>query len=144
MSRAEDCIFCDIIAADAEASFVYEDELVVSFLTIGPVTAGHLMVVPRAHMPQLADISEEVGGRMFTVALQLAQALRDSGLPCEGVNLFHADGAAAFQEVFHSHLHVFPRYEGDGFRLAADWRGTPSRDELDTNASLIRAALDGG
>jgi histidine triad (HIT) family protein len=141
MSRAEDCIFCDIISGDAEASFVYQDDLVVAFLTIGPVTAGHLMVVPIDHMPQLADLTDEVGARMFNVAVKLAQALRDSGLRCEGINLFHADGAVAFQEVFHSHLHVIPRYAGDSFGITADWQRSPSRAELDTHASLISRAV---
>jgi histidine triad (HIT) family protein len=141
MSRAEDCIFCDIIAGEAEASFAYQDDLVVAFLTIAPVTTGHLMVVPRDHMPQLVDLTDEVGARMFNVAVKLAQALRDSGLRCEGVNLFHADGAVAFQEVFHSHLHVIPRYEGDSFGITADWQRSPSRSELDTHASLISRAV---
>lgn len=138
----EPCIFCDIIAGRAEASFVYEDDLVVSFLTIGPVTDGHLMVVPRAHMPMLADITDNVAARMYTVALRLAQALRDSDLRCEGVNMFHADGEAAFQEVFHTHLHVFPRYRGDGFGLTADWNRSAERGALDAHAASIRDALD--
>jgi len=141
MSRAAGCIFCDIIAGEAVASFVYQDDLVVSFLTIGPVTAGHLMVVPRDHMPQLADITDEVGGRMFNVALRMAAALRESGLRCEGINLFHADGAVAFQEVFHSHLHVIPRYEGDSFRISAKRQRPPSRAELDAHATLISRTL---
>ncbi len=140
---SDNCIFCSIIAGDAEASFVYEDDLVVSFLTIGPVTDGHLMVVPRAHMPFLADLNDEVAGRMYVVARRLAQALRDSGLPCEGVNLFQADGSAAFQEVFHSHLHVFARYRGDGFRLSANWDHEPTRSDLDNHAAAIREVLAG-
>lgn len=137
----EDCIFCAIVSGDAEASFVYQDDLVVSFLDTRPVTAGHLLVVPRDHMPQLADITEDVGARMFSVALRLAQALRDSGLPCEGINLFHADGEVAFQEVFHSHLHVIPRHSGDSFKISADWRDSPERAELETQATLICRAL---
>ncbi len=137
----ERCIFCDIIAGNAEASFVYEDELVVSFLDISPVTAGHLLVVPREHMPHLADITEDVGARMFSVALRLAAALRESGLPCEGINLFHADGEVAFQEVFHSHLHVIPRYTGDSFKVSVHRQSSPARDELETHATLISRAI---
>lgn len=70
-----------------------------------------------------------------------AGALRRSGLRCEGVNLFLADGEAAFQEVPHAHLHVFPRFEGDGFRLAGRWGSNPPRAELDANAAAIAAAL---
>jgi len=79
-----------------------------------------------------------VGGHMFGVAQQMAAALRRSGLPCQGVNLFLADGEAAFQEVFHVHLHVLPRNRGDGFRIHAKWRN-PSRAELDSVAEKVRA-----
>jgi len=136
-----DCVFCRIVDGEAEATFVYDDDDVVVFLTTGPVTPGHLMVVPRAHLPYLADIDTRLGGHMFNVAKQMAQALRASTLRCEAVNLFYADGEAAFQEIFHSHLHVFPRYQGDGFRLDADWDNVPSRDELDQVGEQVRAAL---
>jgi histidine triad (HIT) family protein len=78
---------------------------------------------------------------MFVTAMRLANALRASGLPCEGINLFLADGEAAFQEVFHVHLHVFPRYAGDTFRIDADWSTRPSRAELDAVAAQIRSAF---
>lgn len=77
---------------------------------------------------------------MFRVAHRLARALRRSGLPCEGVNVFLADGEAASQEVFHTHLHVFARYSGDSFRVSADWR-VRDRDELDRAASQVRTGL---
>lgn len=135
------CIFCAIVAGVAEASFVYKDDLVVSFLDTRPMAAGHLLVVPREHMPQLADLTEVVAARMFNVARRLAQALRESSLPCEGVNLFQADGEVAFQDVFHSHLHVIPRHSGDSFRVSADWQNSPERVELETQATLICRAL---
>ena len=78
---------------------------------------------------------------MFAVAHRLARALRNSAVPCEGVNFFLADGVAAGQEVFHVHLHVIPRTPGDGFRLKARPR-TPGRGELDSTAEHIRAAQD--
>ena len=73
----------------------------------------------------------------------MAAALRRSGVPCQGVNLFLADGEAAFQEVFHVHLHVLPRNPGDGFRIHAKWR-TPSRAELDSVATRVRTASAAG
>ena len=136
-----DCVFCRIVDGTAEATFVYDDDDVVVFLTTGPVTSGHLMVVPRVHLPYLADIDGRLGGHMFNVAQRMAQALRASSLQCEVVNLFYADGEAAFQEIFHSHLHVFPRYKGDSFRLDADWDNVPSRAELDRVGEQVRAAL---
>ena len=131
------CVFCDIVAGREPASVVYSDETVLALLDIRPLTAGHLLVIPRAHAPYLADLDPAVGGHMFSVAQQMAAALRRSGLPCQGVNLFLADGEAAFQEVFHVHLHVIPRNPGDGFRIHAKWR-TPSRAELDAVAERVR------
>ena len=137
-----ECIFCKIVADEAPATFLYEDDTVVVILDINPVTPGHLMVVPRAHLPALGDIDPKTGGHLFKVAQRMAAALRESGLRCDGVNLFYADGEAAYQEVFHAHLHVFPRYDGDGFRLIADWETQPSRSELEAVGEQIRNALE--
>src|SRR5918999_6279286 len=134
-----DCIFCAIVAGSAPASIVYDDADLLAFLTIGPVTPGHLLIIPKRHAPFLADLDEAAGARMFTVAMRLAGALRASGLRCEGVNLFLADGEAAGQEVFHAHLHVFPRFAGDGFRLEDESVVAP-RAELDATAARLRTA----
>jgi histidine triad (HIT) family protein len=101
------------------------------------------MVIPVAHLASLADVPEDLGAHLFIVAARLAAALRRSGLPCDGINLFLADGEAAFQEVFHAHLHVIARNPGDGFTIdATAWsRPTPARAELDANAGAIRAAI---
>ncbi len=132
-----DCLFCAIVAGRLPSSQVYSDDDVVAFLDIRPLTTGHLLVVPRVHAASLAELPEPVGARMFTVAQRLAAALRASDLPCEGVNLFLADGAVAGQEVFHVHLHVLPRNTGDGFAISAV-RQQPDRDDLDATAALIR------
>jgi diadenosine tetraphosphate (Ap4A) HIT family hydrolase len=137
-----DCEFCDIIAGHGPASVVHSDERVLVLLDIRPLNTGHLLVIPRAHASYLADLDPAVGGHMFAVAQRMAAALRRSGVPCEGVNLFLADGEAAFQEVFHVHLHVIPRTVGDGFRIKARWR-RPSRAELDATAERVRAGAAG-
>ncbi len=142
MPTADDCVFCGIFRREVPGSWVYEDERVAVILTIGPVTPGHAMVLPKAHVPLLADLSEEDGRHLFTVAQRTAEAIRRSGIPCEGINLFLADGEAAFQEIPHLHLHVFPRFAGDPFKLVADWDVSPARAELDENAARIRAAYD--
>jgi diadenosine tetraphosphate (Ap4A) HIT family hydrolase len=134
------CVFCDIIAGRQPASMVHSDETVIAFLDLRPLNTGHLLVIPRAHAACLADLDPALGGLMFAVAQRMAAALRGSGLPCEGVNLFLADGEAAFQEVFHVHLHVIPRTPGDGFRIKAKWR-RPSRTELDSVAEQVRGGL---
>lgn len=134
------CIFCAIVQGQAEASIVYEDDVVVAFMVLQPVTPGHLLVVPKAHAVGLDDLEESLGTQVWAVAHRLARALRRSSLRCEGVNLFLADGEAAFQEVFHVHLHVFPRFAGDSFRIDAIWRAR-ERDELDESAAVVRAGL---
>jgi histidine triad (HIT) family protein len=136
----ENCIFCKIVAGEAPVSAVYEDARVLGLMTIGPVTPGHAMVIPKEHVPYMSDLDPELGAHLFRVTQRVAEAIRESGLRCEGINLFLADGEAAFQDVFHLHLHVFPRYEGDPFKLVADWDVHPPREELDQNASLIRDA----
>src|SRR6476469_7523758 len=129
-----DCIFCKIISGALSASVVYRDELVLAFMDTNPVTSGHVLIVPFTHAPYLPDMPEETGAQMFRVAMRLQDAIRRSGLRCEGINLFLADGEAAFQEIFHVHLHVFPRYKDDNFRIDADWSTHPSRAELDAVA----------
>jgi len=134
------CVFCEIVAGRAESSLVYEDEHVIAFMDIRPLTPGHLLVVPRSHADYLEDLDEDLGARLFLAGHRLARALRRSGLPCDGVNLFLADGEAAFQEVFHVHLHVLPRTPGDGFRIKAAWR-RPGREELDLAAAKVRKGI---
>jgi histidine triad (HIT) family protein len=122
---------------------VYRDERVTAFLDHHPVTAGHLLIVPNAHLPSLAELPEAVGAHLFVVGKRLATALYSSSLPCEGINLFLADGAAAFQEVLHAHLHVIPRTAGDGFTIdSSAWRQPrPAADVLDAHAQAIQTAL---
>jgi len=136
----EQCVFCEILAGRQPASFVYQDDEVAAFLDIRPLTQGHLLVIPRAHADRLETLDPAPGARAFTVAQELAVALRRSGF-CAGTNLFLADGVLAGQEVFHVHLHVVPRTQGDGFGLRARRpRRAPDRAELDATAQLIRQA----
>lgn len=138
-----DCIFCDITAGKAAASLIYQDDLCTAFLDIQPVNAGHLLVVPNDHASYLADLPEDTGAHLFRIAQRLAAALRESGLPCEGVNFFLADGEAAMQEVFHVHLHAFPRYPGDGFGLTfgPHYANKPDQQTLDQTAQQIKVML---
>lgn len=140
MSADPTCTFCRIIAGELPASTVAEDDAVIAFMDINPVTAGHLLVVPKEHHARIATIPGEIIARMMLVGRQLTAALRASPIRTEGVNLFLADGAAAGQEVMHTHLHVIPRWAGDGFRIGRVGRPAPSRDELDRLATTIRGA----
>jgi diadenosine tetraphosphate (Ap4A) HIT family hydrolase len=137
----DDCIFCEIVAGRAPASIVYEDEVALAFLDIQPVNPGHTLIIPKRHGTFLADLDEATGAHLFKIAMRIAAALRCSSIRCEGVNLFLADGEAAFQEVFHVHLHVFPRFAGDPFKIEADWSVRPARAELDALAATVRGSL---
>jgi histidine triad (HIT) family protein len=135
-----DCVFCRIVAGLADASVVHEDDRLLSFCDINPVNPGHLLIIPKVHRVGLDDLDEPDGSQMFVVAQRLAAAVRRSGLRCEAVNLFLADGSAAGQEVFHVHLHMFPRYRGDRFRLHSGQRPA-SRTDLEQVAARVRTVL---
>lgn len=138
-----DCVFCKILSGEFRSSMIYKDDLCAAFLDIQPVNPGHVLIVPIAHAPYVADVPDEVISRMFLVGKKISGAIRRSGLKCEGINFFLADGEAAMQEVFHSHLHVFPRFENDGFGLkhGPAYFEKPSREQLDAAAKKIRENL---
>ena len=141
---AGDCVFCAIIAGEAEVSMVLEDEKVAVWMDLNPVSRGHLLVVPRRHVAGLDDLDGRTGAHVWAVGREMARALRRSSLGCEGVNLVVCDGAAAFQTVFHFHLHVVPRHHGDG--LGAPFAVETvecERSLLDADARTIRAAIEG-
>jgi len=133
------CVFCDIVAGHEAASMLFDDERTITFLDHRPVTPGHMLVVPRRHAEFLADLDPEDGAQLFRVGMRGAAALRTSSLRCEGVNFHLADGEVAGQEVFHVHLHVLPRFTGDGFglRFPPDYR-IRERAELDEVAAAVR------
>lgn len=136
-----DCIFCDLVRGEAEISTIYEDDAVLGFMNIHPVNPGHALVIPKRRATYLADLDEETGRAMWTATQRAAAAVRASGLKCEGVNLFLADGEAAFQEVFHVHMHVIPRFKGDPFQIHIDRNPHPARSELNRVAAMIRRAF---
>jgi histidine triad (HIT) family protein len=139
------CVFCEIAQGRAPASIVYADDSVLAFMDIQPVNPGHLLVIPRSHARCLADLAGDTAVRLFQAGVRLADAVRRSGVRCEGVNLFLADGEAAGQEILHVHLHVVPRFRGDGFglRFGPGYGDRPERAALDAVAAGIRQALEG-
>jgi histidine triad (HIT) family protein len=138
-----DCVFCNIIKGSAPASITYSDEKVMAIMDIQPVNPGHVLIIPKIHVAQLSELSEETGVRMFKIAMRIAEALRQSGTKCEGINLFLADGEAAGQDIFHVHLHVIPRFRGDGFQIKVgpNYGSRPEREELDRIGEKIREAI---
>ena len=114
-----------------------------------PINPGHALIIPKEHQQFISDVSAERAARMFEVARKIDSAIRDSaaagGIKCDALNLMISDGPAASQEVFHSHLHVIPRYEGDGvkFRYPNKPKGILSGDILGVSADEIKAYLKG-
>jgi histidine triad (HIT) family protein len=137
---ADSCIFCAIVTRQAGASVVFEDEVVVAFMDLNPVTTGHILVVPRKHAVGLEDLDGATSAHVWSVGHNLARALRRSRLRCEGINVFLCDGEVAFQTVFHFHLHVIPRYSGDGWNIFPE---PTERDRklLDGDAEAIKDAI---
>jgi histidine triad (HIT) family protein len=133
-------IFADIIAGNAESSMVYQDDIAVAFMDIRPFTSGHVLVVPRQQARSLAELPPEIGAHLFVVGQKVAAALRASDPRCAGINFFLADGEVAGQEIFHVHLHVIPRTNGDGFGLRARPM-SPRRSELDAKATEISTEI---
>ena len=142
MTFDSQCIFCRIARGQSEAHVVFRDDRVTAFMDIHPVTRGHLLVVPNNHAAGLAQLDPEDGARMVTTAQDLAGALRRAPLGVEGINLHLADGAVAGQSVFHCHLHIIPRYHGDGFGFRRPLGvGRPEGDDLAAVADHLRAQV---
>lgn len=134
------CIFCDIVAGTAPAHRVYEDDTVLAFMDIRPMSPGHTLIVPKRHAAGLAELDPELGGQAFRVAQRVALGLRRSTLKVDGVNLVLADGRAAMQTVFHVHIHALPRRHGDKIRLAS--RALLRRaGDLEVTAQQVRDGL---
>lgn len=139
----QDCVFCSIVAGEMPASIVHRDDHTMAFLDIRPINEGHTLVIPLEHASRLADLPADTAGYMMGIAQTVAAGLYKSKLKPSGVNLVLADGASAGQEVFHAHLHVIPRYQGDGFgfRLPTDRSDHPNRQELDATAASLREQI---
>jgi histidine triad (HIT) family protein len=134
--RQPDCLFCGIIAREIPAQFVDEDERTVAFMDINPATPGHALVVPRRHAKDLLEVDADDLAATILGAQRLARRAVDR-LSAAGVNLLNSCGPAAWQTVFHFHVHVIPRYQGDPLRLPwAPAEGDP--DEIAAAAAVLR------
>jgi histidine triad (HIT) family protein len=137
MAADPDCLFCKIVAGDVPATLVHEDERTVAFMDINPATRGHLLVIPREHATDVHAIDPEDLNACALTAKAMAERVRDK-LGADGVNLLNSTGAAAWQTVFHFHLHVIPRYENDPLRLP--WQPEPGdREEIAAAAKELGA-----
>jgi histidine triad (HIT) family protein len=135
--RDPDCVFCKIVAGELPATVVGEDERTLSFMDINPATRGHALVVPREHVADLLEIGQEDLAAIGVAAKRLAARAKEA-LGADGVNLLNSCGAAAWQTVFHFHVHVIPRYRDDPLRLP--WvPGPGDADEIAAAGAALRA-----
>jgi histidine triad (HIT) family protein len=132
------CIFCKIVAGEAPCHRVHEDEWVVAFLDIFPVSDGHLLIVPKAHSENLLDTDPASLAAVMSASRRLAHAL-ERALACDGIGVHQLNGSAAGQTVFHYHMHLIPRNHGDPILFHGRKAGDPAR--LAEHARKIAAAL---
>lgn len=111
-----DCLFCGIVAGTIPSETIDSDERTVAFMDINPATPGHALVVPREHSADLLEIGEEDLTATVLAAQRLAKRMKDV-LNADGINLINSCGSAAWQTVFHFHIHVVPRYDDDPLKL---------------------------
>jgi histidine triad (HIT) family protein len=135
-----DCLFCGIVAGSIPSQMVDSDERTIAFMDINPATPGHALVVPREHSADLMEIEEDDLSASILAAQRLSRRMKDV-LDADGIDLINACGAAAWQTVFHFHIHVVPRYEDDPLKLP--WvpeAGDP--DEIAAVAARLRGEND--
>jgi Diadenosine tetraphosphate (Ap4A) hydrolase and other HIT family hydrolases len=135
-----DCLFCGIVAGSIPSQTIDSDERTVAFMDINPATPGHALVVPRVHSADLLEIEDEDLTATALAARRLARRMKDV-LATDGINLINSCGAAAWQTVFHFHIHVVPRYEDDPLKLP--WIPEPGdSDEIAATAAKLRGDDD--
>ncbi len=136
MEASDECLFCGIVAGDVPSQIIDSDEHTVAFMDINPATRGHALVVPRKHAVDLMDVSDEDLARTMDAARRLARRMDDALSP-DGFNILSSCRPAAWQTIFHYHLHVIPRYDDDPLKLPWMPRGAPA-EEIAAVADRIR------
>lgn len=124
-----DCIFCKIAKGEIPSKTIYEDAEFRVILDLGPAAKGHALILPKKHADNLYELSDETAASAMKLARKMALLMKEK-LHCDGLNLVQNNGAAAGQTVSHFHMHIIPRYEGDGQSI--NWvPGEPSQEELE-------------
>jgi histidine triad (HIT) family protein len=134
-----DCVFCKIMAKQIPATVVHEDEHTLAFMDIGQVNPGHVLVALKKHAENIFALDDAQAAAVFRSAAKVARAIRGAFEP-QGLSVYQANGAAAGQTVFHLHIHLVPRYEGDGMALTWPVKNPP-REKLVEYAQKIKAKL---
>ncbi len=139
MSFDESCIFCKIVKRQASSSIVYEDEAVMVFLDIRPLNKGHTLVIPKAHYADIFDIPEELLSKIHKASKQIALAVKKA-TGADGISIIQQNGKAAGQDIFHIHVHVVPRFEGQKLPPFSELKEV-ERVKLDVMAKMIKQHL---
>ena len=139
MTFNESCIFCKIAQKQAPASVIYEDKTIMAFLDIRPLNLGHTLVIPKAHYLDIFDIPKTLLSQVHIVSKQMAFAIKEA-TSAGGVSIIQQNGRAAGQDIFHLHVHVVPRFEGQGLPRFSDLVQV-ERKKLDEMAAKIREKL---
>jgi len=133
------CVFCRIVAKEIPAAVVYEDGETLAFMDAGQVNPGHVLIALKEHAENLYELNDAQAGAVLRTAAHVARAIREAYKP-QGLSVYQANGKAAWQSVFHYHMHLVPRHEGDG--MALTWPAkNPPREKLAEYAETIRRAL---
>ena len=135
-----DCIFCKIANKEIPATIIYEDEEVLVFMDIGPIIKGHALVIPKKHYDPVTQTPDELLAKLHLTAKRIAKAQMNA-LGAGGVNIMQNNGAAAGQEVSHIHVHVIPRFEGDGHHWNWNAKEYDNFDEMAELADKMRTHL---
>ena len=139
MTSNPNCIFCKIMAKQIPATVVHEDAETLAFMDIGQVNPGHVLVALKSHAENIYELQEAQAAALFRSAARVARAIRGAFAP-EGLSVYQANGKPAGQTVFHIHVHLVPRHDGDGMALTWPVKNPP-RDKLEEYAAKIRGAL---
>ena len=134
-----DCVFCRIVAKQIPATVVHEDADTLAFMDIGQVNPGHVLVALKAHAENLFALEEAQAAAVFRAVARVARGIRAAFAP-QGLSVYQANGKPAGQTVFHFHVHLVPRHDGDGMNLTWPVKNPP-REKLEDYAAKIRAAL---
>jgi histidine triad (HIT) family protein len=134
-----ECVFCKIVARQIPATVVHENEHTLAFMDLGQVNPGHVLVAVKRHAENLYALDDVQAGAVLRTAARIARAIRDAFAP-QGLSVYQANGKAAGQTVFHYHVHLVPRYEGDGAALTWPVKNPP-REKLEEYAAKVKASL---
>ena len=129
--KDSNCIFCKIVTGEIPSKTIYEDQEFRVILDISPATKGHALIIPKEHYANIYELPDEMAGKVMVLAKKLASHMTET-LGCDGFNLVQNNGEVAGQTVFHFHMHLIPRYQGDGNQDKICWNHLElSQEELD-------------